>query len=71
MPAAKFQIPQYTSKDLGIMVATMLPLSVLFSIFLFGNHYFADLTVFLVATVTLFFITGVAFFAYGYVAIIL
>jgi sensor histidine kinase YesM len=53
------------------MVATMLPLSVLFSIFLFGNHYFADLTVFLVATVTLFFITGVAFFAYGYVAIIL
>jgi sensor histidine kinase YesM len=49
----------------------MLPLSVIFGAFLFGNGYFADWKTCIVVTLVMFAITGSAFLIYGFVAILL
>jgi len=62
-------VPKYTSKDFPIMVASMLPMTLVMNYFLFGSRYFTDLSVFLKATLVTFLILCFAFFMYGLVAI--
>ena len=62
-------IPKYTSKDFPIMVATMLPMTLLMNYFLFGKRYFNEAGVFCWATLVTFILLCFAFFAYGLVAI--
>ena len=64
-----FQIPTYTSKDVPIMIATMLPMTCLINYYLFGNTYFNDFPVFIKATLVTFFLVSSAFLTYGFVAI--
>lgn len=71
MPIRSNHIPTYTSKDFPILLGSMLPLSVLFGVFLFGKNYFADWKIFTIVTLVMFAITGSAFLVYGFVAILL
>ena len=71
MSIRNIHIPRYTSKDVPILIGSMLPLSVIFSIFLFGKTYFSDWKIFLFVTCVMFAITGSAFLVYGLVAILL
>ncbi|HEU4471860.1 MAG TPA: histidine kinase [Flavisolibacter sp.] len=63
------QIPTYTSKDLPILVASMLPMSVLLNYFLYDEGYFGSSGTFLLATLTTFVVLGLAFLTYSFVAI--
>lgn len=67
--AVSVNIPRYTSKDLPIMVVTMLPMAVLTNYFLFGDRYFTEGKVFAWATLVTFILLCFAFFIYGLVAI--
>ena len=71
MPIRNIHIPRYTSKDLPILVCSMLPLAILFNIFLFGKNYFSSIGAFTKATLFMFAITGGCFMLYGFVAILL
>lgn len=62
-------IPKYHSKDVTIMFASMLPMSMLINYFLFGTRYFTSLSLFAWATLVTFLVMGSAFFTYGFVAI--
>jgi sensor histidine kinase YesM len=62
-------IPQFSSKDFPIMVATMLPMTFLTNYFLFGNRYFRELEVLAWSTLVTFLILCIAFFFYGLIAI--
>jgi two-component system LytT family sensor kinase len=64
-------IPKYTSKDIPILVASMLPMSVLLNYFLYGNRYFNSMPVFFWATLVTFIILGIGFLFFGFVAIYL
>lgn len=64
-------IPQYTNKDVPIMLGSMLPLTLLMNYFLFGGRYFSEWEVFAAATVVTFIILSAAFIGYGTVAILL
>lgn len=71
MPIRNIHIPRYTSKDLPILLCSMLPLAVLFNLFLFGKKYFSTPGIFTTATVVMFAITVAFFMIYGSVAILL
>lgn len=71
MPIRNIHIPKYTSKDVPILIGSMLPLSVIFGAFLFGERYFTDWQIFIIVTLVMFAITGSAFLVYGLVAILL
>jgi hypothetical protein len=65
---AKINIPKYTSKDLPIMLGSMLILALILNYNLFDN-YFADTPVFLWATIVTFLILIPIFIVYGVIAI--
>jgi two-component system, LytTR family, sensor kinase len=67
--AIDVNIPKYTSKDFPIMVATMLPMTVLTNFFLFGSRYFKEANVFAWATLVTFFLLCAAYFVYGLIAV--
>lgn len=63
------RIPKYTSKDFPIMVASMLPMTLLVNYFFFGKRYFNEPGVFCWATLVTFILLCFAFFVCGLVAI--
>ncbi|WP_165871428.1 sensor histidine kinase [Flaviaesturariibacter flavus] len=67
----RLRIPQYSGKDGTILLASMLPLTVLLNIFLFGGRYFAGAAPFLSATAATFLVLGFAYLYYTYVALLL
>src|SRR5687768_14795139 len=66
---ATLNIPKYTSKDIPILVASMLPMAILLNYFLYDRDYFNNLKLFTWATLLTFAILGFAFITYGLVAI--
>ncbi|MGZ8561602.1 MAG: sensor histidine kinase [Flavisolibacter sp.] len=62
-------IPTYTNKDIPILVASMLPMTMLLCYFLYGNRYFNEGATFVWGTLVTFIILGSAFITYGLVAI--
>lgn len=66
----KVYIPKYHSKDLVVMIATMLPMT-LFLCFLFFDNYFSNVGTFLSITLVSFIFYSCAFITYGIVAIAL
>lgn len=62
-------IPKYTSKELPILVVSMLPMACLLNFFLFGRIYFNDPIIFFWATLVTFIFLGLAFISYSQVAI--
>jgi two-component system, LytTR family, sensor kinase len=69
MSPLKFTIPKYTTKDIPIMVGTMLPQSLLTNYFLFGKKYFADPSLFIWSTLLTFSLISLAFILYGGIAL--
>jgi len=67
--ASNVNIPNYSGKDFTIMVATMLPMTLLMNYFLFGKRYFHEAGVFGGATLVTFILLCFAFIIYGLVAI--
>ena len=67
--AIDVNIPRYTSKDFPIMVATMLPMSVLTNYFLFGKRYFIESDVLTWASLVTFILICIAYIFHGLVAI--
>src|SRR4051794_23869479 len=65
----RMNIPTYHTKDLSILVASMLPMAILINYFLFGVRYFSPGGNFLSTTIVTFFYFGLAFLTYGFVAI--
>jgi sensor histidine kinase YesM len=68
--AVHVNIPKYTSKDLPIMLGSMLVLALILNYNLFDN-YFSDATVFFWSTLVTFIILIPAFIFYGMIAIFL
>ena len=64
----KFHIPKYTSKDLPIMIGSMLILAMILNFILF-DRYFSDYGVFALATIVTFSILVPVFLLYGTIAI--
>ncbi|MFI5129456.1 MAG: sensor histidine kinase [Chitinophagales bacterium] len=63
------RLPRYTSKDLAIMLWTMIPFSILLNIIIFGRQYFLDGRILLLATpVTLLIMLG-SYVLYGNIAV--
>lgn len=69
MSRHKVNIPRYTTKDMPIMVCTMLPQSIIANYFLFGTKYFSDFPLFLSATLLTFALLSFAFISYGGIAL--
>ncbi|MFL5741002.1 MAG: histidine kinase [Flavisolibacter sp.] len=63
------KIPAYHSKDLAVMVASMLPMAMLVNYFLYGESYFLEASTFAWTTLTSFAYFALAFMSYGLVAI--
>src|SRR5690242_5639861 len=65
----KINIPKFTSKDFTVLVASMLPMALLYNSILFGKRYIHDGNVFYWATLVTFSILALTFFCYGLIAI--
>ncbi len=65
----KGAIPTYTSKDVPILFASMLPLGLIINYILWGDDYLGDLPVFLATTLTTFAYLAGSFITYGLVGI--
>ena len=65
----RVNIPTYHSRDLVVLVASMLPMAVVTNYILWGEDYLADVAHFMTATITTFLYLGVGFISYGLVAI--
>ncbi|HEX6333963.1 MAG TPA: histidine kinase, partial [Flavisolibacter sp.] len=65
----RINIPQYTGKDIPILISTMLPLSVILNYITWDSTYFNRFSYFLPATIVTFLFLSVAFIVYGAVAI--
>ena len=65
----KLNIPTYTNKDIPILVASMLPMTMLLCYFLYGNRYFNEGDTFTWGTLVTFLFLATAFITYGLVAI--
>jgi len=62
-------IPKHTSKDLTILLASMLPMTVLINHFLYGAAYFQRPLLFVCTSVATFMLLAFSFIVYGLVAI--
>lgn len=62
-------IPQFHSKDLTVLVGSMLPMDVLLNYFFYGEDYFSSANQFLITTLVSFVYLGAAFITYGFVAV--
>ena len=71
MATLSFNIPKYTSKDVPILVGSMIPLMLIMNSIMFKERYFSDLSIFLGASAVTFVFLGAAFIVYGLVAITL
>jgi sensor histidine kinase YesM len=67
--AGPLNIPKFHTKDYTVLVASMLPISIVVNYFLFGNAYFSSAGQFTVTTLVTFAYFGAAFLTYGFVAI--
>jgi two-component system LytT family sensor kinase len=65
------QIPKFHTKDFTVLVASMLPMSILLNYFLYYDLYFQSLQQFLLTTIVTFAYMGGGFITYGLVAILL
>ena len=65
----KINIPKFTSKDFTVLVASMLPMALLYNSILFGKRYIQDGKVFFWSTLVTFGLLAVTFFCYGLIAI--
>lgn len=65
----RLHIPTYTNKDIPILVASMLPMTMLLCYFLYGNRYFNEGDTFTWGTLVTFIFLAMAFITYGLVAI--
>lgn len=63
------KLPRYTTRDLSIMLWTMIPFSILLNIIIFGGEYFSSGTVFFIATPATFVVMAVSFIMYGNIAV--
>src|SRR3954470_23425207 len=64
-----FSLPKYTSRDLSIMLWTMIPFSILLNIIIFGGSYFSSVRVFGTATPLTIIIMLLSFLVYGHIAV--
>src|SRR5215213_5624829 len=62
-------IPTYHNKDFAVLVASMLPMSILLNYFLYGNRLFSQNGLLVWGTLLTFVVLGFAFLTYGFVAI--
>lgn len=63
------KLPRYTSRDLSILLWTMIPFSILLNIIIFGNDYFSSGKIFFIATPLTFLIMAGSFILYGHIAV--
>lgn len=63
------KLPHYTSRDLSILLWTMIPFSILLNIIIFGGDYFTSIRVFGLATPASFFVMAMSFILYGNIAV--
>ncbi|MBL7739284.1 MAG: histidine kinase [Chitinophagaceae bacterium] len=63
------KLPKYTSRDLSIMLWTMIPFSILLNSIIFGGDYFSIGKVFWIATPVTFLVMAVSFMLYGNIAL--
>jgi two-component system LytT family sensor kinase len=63
------KLPRYTTRDLPILLWTMIPFSFLLNIIIFGSGYFSS-GVFFIATPISFLIMGGCFILYGNIAVV-
>jgi sensor histidine kinase YesM len=63
------KLPRYTTKDLPILLWTMIPFSILLNIIIFGAEYFTSPKIFLLGTPLTFAIMGFSFILYGNIAV--
>ena len=71
MATLPFQIPQYTSKDVPILLGSMTPLMLIMNGIMFGSQYFLEWNVFFPASLLTFAFLGASFIGYGFIAILL
>ncbi|HEY1112414.1 MAG TPA: histidine kinase [Chitinophagaceae bacterium] len=71
MATFPLQIPQYTSKDVSILLGSMTPLMLIMNSIMFGNRYFSEWEVFFPATLVTFSFLASSFMVYGLVAVLL
>lgn len=64
------KLPRYTSKDLTILLWTMIPFAFLLNIIMFGWGYFSFGKTFFLATPLTFLILAASFILYGHIAVI-
>jgi two-component system LytT family sensor kinase len=62
-------LPRYTSRDLSIMLWTMIPFSILLNIIIFGGSYFTSVRVIALATPLTIIIMLLSFYIYGHIAV--
>ena len=62
---AALKIPTYHAKDFVVLVASMLPMSMLVNYFLYGDEYFGNTGNFLLATLVSFLFFGGGFQTIG------
>ena len=62
---------RYTSKDTQILLAVLIPMTLVLNYVLFGTRYFKELSVFLIAGAVTFVILALAWMAHGWVAVTL
>jgi two-component system LytT family sensor kinase len=65
------QIPKFHTKDFTVLVASMLPMSLLLNYFLYADRYFQSPAQFSWTTLITFAYMGCGFLTYGFVAILL
>lgn len=66
---SSLNIPKFHTRDFTVLVASMLPMSILLNYFFFGKGYVSSPVQFIVTTLATFIYVGIAFITYGLVAI--
>ncbi|MDP4265004.1 MAG: histidine kinase [Bacteroidota bacterium] len=62
-------LPHYTTRDLSILLWTIIPFSILLNIIIFGSDYFSSARVLCIATLVSFLVMSGSFILYGNIAV--
>ncbi len=63
------RIPNYTGKDLLVLLWTLMPFTILLNTLIFGKQYYTDASITLFATLITFGVLALSFCLYGYIAL--
>lgn len=63
------KLPRYTTRDLSILLWTMIPFSIFLNIIIFGRDYFSSARIFFIATPGTFLVMVASFILYGNIAV--